>query len=111
MVPYFKTQWWRLAMALFCIVYSIVILCTSTAEATSFEGTYLLLRDVIDSIVWLLSGVFWIIMSMIDHNEDCIRELNKRVTELEQKAITNIVIDSDYRVSALRKLGPDKNVK
>jgi hypothetical protein len=111
MVPYFKTQLWRLAMALFCIVCSIVIICTSTAEATSFEGTYLLLRDVIDSTVWILSGLFWLIMSMIDHNEDCIRELNKRVTELEKKAITDIVIDSDYQVNALRKLGPDKNVE
>ncbi len=109
MVSYFKTQWWRLLCALGCLIYAGVIAYTSTAVADSVEGVYLLLGDVIRCGLWVLASCFWGIMSLISYNEDCIRELNKRVTQLENRAITEIDTLKPNHFMVKRRLGPDKD--
>ena len=85
MVSYFKTQWWRLLCALVCLIYSIVLFCTSTAVGDSVEGLYLLLGDAIKIGLYFLASCIWCIMSFIDHNTRCIEVLEKRVNALEEK--------------------------
>lgn len=111
MVPYFKTQWWRLLCALVCLVYSGVVAFNSTAVADSVEGVYLLLGDVVQCATWFIASCCWCIMSFVSHNEDCIKALEKRVAQLENRAITDIDEISKNNFMVRRRLGPDKEGK
>lgn len=84
MVSYIKTQWWRLCCAFACLVYSMVIVFSSTAVADSVEGVYLLLGDVLRSGLWFLASILWCVISFVSHNSACIAALNKRVKVLEE---------------------------
>lgn len=115
MVSYIKTQWWRLILAALCFVPIIVICCTSTATSETLEGLTTLMSEVFRCGSWLLASCFWLIMSMVDHNEDCIRKLNSKVHTLEEKvqalenrAITDIDEVGPNHFVARRRLGPDK---
>lgn len=110
MVSYWKTQWWRIVMALMCLVPCIVIVCTSTATADSVEGLTELMSELFSFYSWFFASCIWLVMSIVDHNSDCIAKLNKRIEALEARAITDIdkVSDSNYIVR--RRLGPDEDV-
>lgn len=110
MVSYIKTQWWRLLCALACLIYCIVIVCTSTSVADSVEGVYMVMKDVLRFVLWFLASCFWMIVSFTSHNFDCIRELNNRVEALENRAITDIDKVSDGNYIVRRRLGPDEDV-
>lgn len=109
MVSYIKTQWWRLVMALMCLVPCIVIVCTSTATSDSVEGLTELMSDLFSFYSWFFASCSWLVMSIVDHNSDCIAKLNKRVAELEARAITDIDDTPDHYICR-RRLGPDKGV-
>jgi hypothetical protein len=110
MVSYWKTQWWRIVMALMCLVPCIVIVCTSTATSDSVEGLTELMSELFSFYSWFFASCIWLVMSIVDHNSDCIKKLNDRIEELEARAITDIdkVSDSNYIVR--RRLGLDKDV-
>lgn len=109
MVSYWKTQWWRLVMAVMCLVPCIVIVCTSTAKADSVEGLTELMSDLFSFYSWFFASCIWLVMSIVDHNSDCIKKLNQRIAELEARAITDIDDASDHYICR-RRLGPDKDV-
>ena len=108
MVSYFKTQWWRLLCAHLCLIYCIVIVCTSTSVADSVEGVYMVMKDVFRFVLWFLASCFWMITSFTSHNSDCIKKLNERIELLEHRAVTEIDKVSDNNYMIRRKLGPDK---
>lgn len=109
MVSYFKTQWWRLVMAVMCLVPCIVIVCTSTATSDSVEGLTELMSDLFSFYSWFFASCIWLVMSIVDHNSDCIKKLNDRIEELEARAITDIDETPDHYICR-RRLGPDKDV-
>ncbi len=109
MVSYIKTQWWRLVMALMCLIPCIVIVCTSTATSDSVEGLTELMSDLFSFYSWFFASCIWLVMSMVDHNSDCIKKLNQRIEELEARAITDIDDTPDHYICR-RRLGPDKDV-
>ena len=108
MVSQFKTQWWRLLCALLCLIYCIVIVCTSTSVADSVEGVYMVMKDVFRFVLWFLASCFWMITSFTSHNSDCIQKLNERVLLLENRAVTDIEETGPNEYTVRRKLGPDK---
>lgn len=85
MVSYIKTQWWRLVCAAGSLIYSVVIAFTSTATADTLEGMYELVGDLANFSTWILASILWCVMSFVDHNSECIKELNKRISALEEK--------------------------
>lgn len=110
MVSYWKTQWWRIVMALMCLVPCIVIVGTSTATADSVEGLTELMSELFSFYSWFFASCIWLVMSIIDHNSDCIKELNKRIEMLENRTVTDIDKVSDSNYTVRRRLGPDKDV-
>ena len=109
MVSYFKTQWWRLVMAAMCLVPCIVIVCTSTATSDSVEGLTELMSDLFIFYSWFFASCIWLVMSIVDHNSDCIKKLNERIELLEHRAITDIDKVSDNNYIVRRRLGADKD--
>lgn len=110
MVSYFKTQWWRLLIALLCWIPIITTCCTSTATSETLEGLSTLTVELVRCGGWLLASCFWCIMSLVDHNSDCIKKLNERIELLEHRAVTEIDKVSDTNYMIRRRLGPDKDV-
>lgn len=108
MVSYFKTQWWRLLCAVLCWIPIIIIICTSTATSETVEGLATITRDLVSCGSWMLASCFWCIMSLVDHNSDCIKKLNERIQYLEVRAITDIEETGPNEYTVRRKLGPDK---
>ena len=87
MVSYFKTQWHKIFIGIGCLIYSLVIVFTgeNITMTDSLENMYIGVTTVIRCISWLITGIFWLLSSYIEHNSDCIKELNKRVKNLEQQ--------------------------
>ena len=89
MVSYFKTQWWRIFCGLMCIIVALVIMCTSTATDDTVANLSDLLAEVAQIILFLVAGTNWFIISFISYNEECIRELDRRISQLENRSITD----------------------
>ena len=111
MVSYFKTQWWRLLCGLMCLIYAVVIICTSIVTDDTVANLSDLLTEVVRIVLWLMASCNWFIISFISYNEDCIKELDKRVKQLETWAITDIDEISKNNLMVRRRLGPDKEEK
>ncbi len=109
MVSFWKTQWWRLLIALWCLGTSIVSAVTSTATADSVDGLYMLLGDAVNSFIWFGGFIMWCLTAMITYNGDRIDALQKRIEILETCAITEIEEVSKNNFIIRRRLGPDKN--
>jgi hypothetical protein len=109
MVSYIKTQWWRLLCALLCWIPIIITACTSTATSETLEGLATLVRELITCGSWMLASCFWCIMSIVDHNSECIKKLNERIQLLESRAVTDIDKVSDNNYIVRRRLGADKD--
>ena len=115
MVSYLKTQWFRLAMAVACFIPIILICCTSTATTETVEGLTIVVKDVLHCGCWFLASCFMLVVSMVDHNSDCIKKLHRRVeklesrvADLENRSITDIDEVGPNHFVARRRLGPDK---
>lgn len=108
MVSFWKTQWWRLLCALLCLTMSIVTAFTSTAGNDSVNGLYILVGDVISSLVWLSGFIIWCLTALIEYNGARIDALQKRIELLEAMAITEIEEVSKNNFVVRRRLGPDK---
>ena len=109
MVSYFKTQWWRIGIAILCWIPIIVTCCTSTATTETVEGLTEVTGEVFSCFGWFLASCCWLLTSLTSHNSDCIQKLNQRVKELETRAITDIDDTPDHYICR-RRLGPDKDV-
>ena len=108
MVSYFKTQWWRILISFFCLLYAIYFMAQPAPDETTLEGVRLISRYMCNTIIWLVSGLIWAGMSFANWHEACIRELEKRISFLENRAITDIDKVSDNHYIVRRRLGPDK---
>ncbi len=107
---FFKTQWFRLMFALAFFVLAIVILARP-ANTETVEGLADATADMFSAVCNIITGMFWICSAIMEHNSDCIRALEKRVIQLEDRCITDIdeVGPNDFMVR--RRLGPDKEEK
>lgn len=110
MTSYFKSQWWRALVALFCLLYAIHFMAQPAPDETTLEGVKLTMQYMINAIAWLVSGLLWAYMSISNWHEENIRELIKRVQALENQAITDIDELGPNHFIARRRLGPDKDV-
>lgn len=108
MVNYFKTQWWRIGIAILCWIPIIITCCTSIATTETVEGLTEVTSEVFNCFGWFLASCCWLLTSLTSNNSDSIRELNKRVQYLETRAITDIEETGPNEYTVRRKLGPDK---
>ena len=110
MVSYFKTQWWRIIISFFCLLYAIHFMAQPAPDESTLEGVRLTSRYMCNAIAWLVNGLIWAAMSFIDWHADCICALEKRILILEDRAITDIDKTGPSNYIVRRRLGPDKDV-
>lgn len=107
---FWKTQWFKLLFALAFFVIAIVILARP-ADMETVEGLADTTADMFSAVCNIITGMFWVCSAVIEHNSDCIKALERRVIQLEDRCITDIdeVGPNDFMVR--RRLGPDKEEK
>lgn len=111
-VSYIKTQWFRLLISLICFTFVFVIIFTSdnVVMTDSLENMYIGVKEFTNCLGWTLTGITWLIMSFIEYNSDRIEQLEKRISNIEQRAVTDIDKISDNNFMVRRRLGPDKDI-
>ncbi len=79
MVSYIKTQWFRLLVAIFCLVMACVYMFKSSPDTTTIEGLNTLNTYMINAGLHFVGFIIWSFLSFIDYNQ-------KRIELLEKKA-------------------------
>ena len=105
---FWKTQWFRLLIALALFILAIVRLVKLPELEADLEG-------YIDGLFGvscnLMTGMFFVVASLTEHNSECIQALEKRVIQLEDRCITDIEEVEPNHFVAKRYCGPDKETK
>ena len=100
-VSYFKTQWWRLLIALVCLVMCCIYIFKPSPDTSTIEGLDTLITYMVNANLYFLSFVIWMFMSFILHSEDRIKlleaekERNDAMYELVQELVTANKIDRE----------------
>lgn len=66
MVSYFKTQWFRLLLAVVCVGVAIFFALQPAPDTSTLEGTNEAIGYMFASTSWLLSAFVWFGMSIVD---------------------------------------------
>lgn len=96
MISYIKTQWWRLLIALFCLVVACTYIFRPSPDTTTVEGLDTLITYIFNAGLYFLSFIIWIFMSVIEYNSDRIELLEKKAEKYdalceEVKALSELV--------------------
>lgn len=79
MVSYIKTQWFRLLIAIFCLVMACVYIFKPSPDTTTIEGLNTLITYMLNAGIHFIGFIIWTSISFIDYNQ-------KRIELLEKKA-------------------------
>ena len=108
MPSYFKSQWPCLFGSLIFLGISIYWFCQPVPDSSTIEGLKETLNIFIDAFGYLFCSLLWLFISAVGYNRECIEVLDKRVSQLENLAITDIDEISKNNFMVRRRLGPDK---
>ena len=107
---FWKTQWFRLLFALAFFIMALVLLARP-ADTETVEGLANTTVDMFSALCNILTGMFWVVSAITEHNSACIQALEKRVIQLEDQCITDIEELEPNHFVAKRYCGPDKEEK
>lgn len=79
MVSYIKTQWWKLLIALFCLVMSCIYALKPAPEVLTVEALDEVMTNALTAGLHFTGFVIWSFISFINHNQN-------RIELLEEKA-------------------------
>lgn len=108
MPSYFKSQWPYLFGSLIFLGISIYWFFQPAPDPSTIEGLNEGLKIFGTAFWYLFCGLLWLFMSVVGYNKECIEVLDKRVSQLEKRAITDIEEINPNYFEVKRKLGPDK---
>lgn len=104
---FWKTQWLRLLIALAFFVVAIVMLARP-ADMETMEGMKQAIGDLFGALCNIITGMFWVVSALTEHNSECIKALERRVIKLEDRCITDIEEIEPNHFVAKRYCGPDE---
>lgn len=78
-VSYIKTQWFRLLIALFCLVMACVYAFQPAPEVLTVEALDEMMSNMLTASLHFIGFVIWSFISFINYNQD-------RIELLEEKA-------------------------
>lgn len=83
MVSYFKTQWWRLLIALYCIVMACIYALKPAPEVLTVEALDEVMTNMITASMHFTGFVIWSFVSFINHNQNRIELLEKKAEKYD----------------------------
>ena len=100
-VSYIKTQWWRLLIALYCIVMACVYAFQPAPEVLTVEALDEVMSNMLTASLHFTGFVIWSFISFINYNQDRIELLEKKqerddaMYELVQELFKANIIDRE----------------
>jgi hypothetical protein len=82
-VSYFKAQWFRLLIALFCLVMACVYAFKPAPEVLTVEALDEVMGDMFTAVCYTISCFVWLICSVIEYNSDRIKLLEKKAEKYD----------------------------
>ena len=83
MVSYFKTQWWRLLIALYCFVMCCIYVFKPAPEVLTVEALDEVMSNMLTASIHFTGFVIWSFISFINHNQDRIELLEKKAEKYD----------------------------
>ena len=83
MVSYIKTQWWRLLIALFCLVMSCIYALKPAPEVLTVEALDEVMSNMLTASIYFTGFVIWSFISFINHNQNRIELLEKKAEKYD----------------------------
>ena len=77
-VSYFKTQWWRVLIALVCLVMCCIYVFKPSPDTSTIEGLDTLITYMFNANLYFLSFIIWMLISFINYNDDRVKLLEAR---------------------------------
>lgn len=77
-VSYIKTQWFRLLIALFCLVMCCIYAFKPTPEVLTVEALEEVMSNMLIASLQFSGFLIWSFISFIDYNQDRIELLEKK---------------------------------
>lgn len=78
-ISYIKTQWWRLLIALFCLVMCCIYAFKPSPEVLTVEALDEVMSNLLTASLHFIGFIIWSFISFISYNSD-------RLELLEEKA-------------------------
>lgn len=98
-VSYLKTQWWRLLIALVCLVMCCIYVFKPSPDTSTIEGLNTLITYMFNANMYFFGFIIWMLISFIDYSADRVelleaeKERNDAMYELVQELVTANKID------------------
>ena len=83
MVSYFKTQWWRLLIALYCLAMACIYALKPAPEVLTVETLDEVMSNMITASMHFTGFVIWSFISFINHNQNRIELLEKKTEKYD----------------------------
>ena len=82
-VSYFKTQWFRLLVALFCFVMACIYAFRPAPDTSTIEGLDQMISDAFNFLMYFSSFLVWVYASVIDYFNDRLEVLEKKADKYD----------------------------
>jgi type VI protein secretion system component VasK len=82
-VSYIKTQWWRLLIALYCLVMACVYAFQPAPEVLTVETLDEMMSNMLTASLQFSGFLIWSFISFIDHNQNRIELLEKKAEKYD----------------------------
>lgn len=82
-VSYIKTQWWRLLIALYCLVMACVYAFQPAPEVLTVETLDDMMSNMLTASLQFSGFLIWSFISFIDHNQNRIELLEKKAEKYD----------------------------
>lgn len=82
-ISYIKTQWFRLLIAIVCLVVALIYAFKPAPEVLTVETLDEVMGDMFTAICYTFSCFAWLICSLIEYNCDRINLLEKKAEKYD----------------------------
>lgn len=82
-VFYIKTQWFRLLIALYCLIMACVYAFQPSPEVLTVEALDEVMSNMLTASLHFIGFIIWTFISFINHNQDRIELLEKKAEKYD----------------------------
>lgn len=111
MVSYFKTQWWRLLIALYCFVMCCIYAFKPAPEVLTVEALDEVMSNMLTASLHFTGFIIWSFISFINYNQDRIELLEKKVEKYDALCDLVEALSEANKIDRDRDEEQDKKIK
>jgi hypothetical protein len=82
-ISYIKTQWFRLLVAIICLVVALIYAFKPAPEVLTVETLDEVMGDMFTAVCYTISCFGWLMCSVIEYNSDRIELLEKKADKYD----------------------------